>query len=112
SQIILFYTQQTTHNHASKLESPSWRLFRARTLFRPPHLRRQGQVPLLLHEKGGGDVVEELYPPRAFPAMVREGPAIHDRPEQRWWKEQLSNAHNPFCCHARLSTSKQHVSNV
>ncbi|XP_077501685.1 uncharacterized protein LOC144112734 isoform X3 [Amblyomma americanum] len=47
-------------------------------------------VPLLLHEKGGGDVVEELYPPRAFPAMVREGPAIHDRPEQRWWKEQLS----------------------
>ncbi|XP_077501669.1 uncharacterized protein LOC144112715 isoform X2 [Amblyomma americanum] len=50
----------------------------------------RGQVPLLLHEKGGGDVVEELYPPRAFPAMVREGPAIHDRPEQRWWKEQLS----------------------
>ncbi|XP_077501703.1 uncharacterized protein LOC144112757 isoform X2 [Amblyomma americanum] len=50
----------------------------------------RGQVPLLLHEKGGGDVVEELYPPRAFPAMVREGPAVHDRPEQRWWKEQLS----------------------
>ncbi|KAK8772080.1 hypothetical protein V5799_024677 [Amblyomma americanum] len=44
---------------------------------------------LLLHEKGGRDIVEELYPPRAFPEMVREGPPTHGGPEQQWWKEQL-----------------------
>ncbi|KAK8770975.1 hypothetical protein V5799_025781 [Amblyomma americanum] len=45
SQILLFYTQQTTHNHASKLTSPSRRLFHPSTLLRPPHLRRQETKP-------------------------------------------------------------------
>ncbi|XP_077506376.1 uncharacterized protein LOC144115754 isoform X2 [Amblyomma americanum] len=33
-----------THNHAPKFTSPSWRHFYARTLLRPPHLRKQARL--------------------------------------------------------------------